>query len=233
MRRCVGEVAVPLQDLGVGVVRIRCGWIQLDLTFRRRECAGAISIVPRQVGETVVAEWIVRILRDEIPRCGVVVSGKLCDGDPETAAKITRAILKGSKWTEANPTAAAELAVEKKYIAASKEITAPLLWATNQIDASPNNSISFIKPRASRGSRTQQFHRGNGPAEYSFLSTLMAGARSDILSATLSGGWRDVSIFATAFTALSGVKPKKMMSTLCPMVLVDGVDVTAGAPGPA
>jgi PmbA protein len=27
-----------------------------------------------------------------------------------------------------------------------------------------------------------------------------------------------------------GVKPKKMMSTLCPMVLVDGVDVTAGAP---
>jgi outer membrane usher protein len=33
-----------------------------------------------------------------------------------------------------------------------------------------------------------------------------AGVRSDILSATLSGGWRDVSLFATAFTAVSGVK---------------------------
>jgi NitT/TauT family transport system substrate-binding protein len=56
--------------------------------------------------------------------CAVVVSGKLCQQSPETAAKITRAILRGSKWTNANPTAAAELAVEKKYITASKEMNA-------------------------------------------------------------------------------------------------------------
>ncbi len=41
----------------------------------------------------------------------------------------------------------------------------------------------------------------------SFVESIdAAGVRSDILSATLSGGWRDVSVFATAFTALSGVK---------------------------
>ena len=32
------------------------------------------------------------------------------------------------------------------------------------------------------------------------------GTRSDILSASLSGAWRDVSIFATAFTSVSGAK---------------------------
>jgi NitT/TauT family transport system substrate-binding protein len=56
--------------------------------------------------------------------CAVIVSGKLCTESPETAAKITRAILKGSKWTNANPSAAAALAVEKKYIASTKELNA-------------------------------------------------------------------------------------------------------------
>jgi NitT/TauT family transport system substrate-binding protein len=59
--------------------------------------------------------------------CGVVVSGKLCQDDPTTAAKITRAILKGSKWTDTNPSAAAALAVEKKYIGATKEMNATAL----------------------------------------------------------------------------------------------------------
>jgi outer membrane usher protein len=41
----------------------------------------------------------------------------------------------------------------------------------------------------------------------SFIQSVDAiGTRSDILSATLSGTWRDVSVFATAFHALTGVR---------------------------
>ena len=54
--------------------------------------------------------------------CAVVVSGKLAREAPETAAKVTRALLHGARWVETNPTAAAKLSVEKKYIAASLEV---------------------------------------------------------------------------------------------------------------
>ena len=47
----------------------------------------------------------------------------------------------------------------------------------------------------------------------SFVQSVDAtGVRSDIVSATLSGGWRDVSIFATAFTAVSGAKNTGFMA---------------------
>jgi NitT/TauT family transport system substrate-binding protein len=56
--------------------------------------------------------------------CATVVSGKFAKRDPAGAAKVTRAILKGARWVEENPTAAARLSVEKNYIAASVEINA-------------------------------------------------------------------------------------------------------------
>jgi NitT/TauT family transport system substrate-binding protein len=56
--------------------------------------------------------------------CVAVVSGKLARENPEAAAKLTRALLKGAKWVGQNPTAAARLGIEKKYIAASVEINA-------------------------------------------------------------------------------------------------------------
>ena len=59
--------------------------------------------------------------------CASVVSGKLAKENPVAAAKVTRAILKAALWVQENPTAAAELAVEKKYTAASKEINAQAL----------------------------------------------------------------------------------------------------------
>lgn len=59
--------------------------------------------------------------------CAVVVSGDLARRRPESAAKVTRALLKAAKWVELNSTAAAKLAVEKKYIAASPEINAQAL----------------------------------------------------------------------------------------------------------
>jgi NitT/TauT family transport system substrate-binding protein len=59
--------------------------------------------------------------------CVAVVSGKLAREHPATAAKATRAMLKGAKWVEENTDAAAHLAVEKHYIAASPEINAQAL----------------------------------------------------------------------------------------------------------
>ncbi|MBV9125062.1 MAG: ABC transporter substrate-binding protein [Planctomycetes bacterium] len=56
--------------------------------------------------------------------CAAVVSGKLAARDPAAAAKVTRALLKGAKWVGENPTAAAQLSVEKKYLASSAEFNA-------------------------------------------------------------------------------------------------------------
>jgi NitT/TauT family transport system substrate-binding protein len=56
--------------------------------------------------------------------CIVAVSGKFARDNPSAAAKVTRALLKGAKWVGVNPTAAANLAVEKKYVTASAEINA-------------------------------------------------------------------------------------------------------------
>jgi len=59
--------------------------------------------------------------------CASVVSGKLARENPAAAAKVTRALLKAAKWVSENPKAAAQLGVEKKYIAASAEINAQAL----------------------------------------------------------------------------------------------------------
>jgi NitT/TauT family transport system substrate-binding protein len=56
--------------------------------------------------------------------CAVVVNGAFARQNPSAAGKITRALLKGAKWVDINPTAAAELAVDGNYVAATKEINA-------------------------------------------------------------------------------------------------------------
>jgi NitT/TauT family transport system substrate-binding protein len=54
--------------------------------------------------------------------CAVVVNGKFLAKSPTTAAAATRALLKAAKWVEANPSAAARLSVEKKYLASNPEL---------------------------------------------------------------------------------------------------------------
>jgi NitT/TauT family transport system substrate-binding protein len=63
--------------------------------------------------------------------CAVVVNGKFARENPEGAAKVTRAILKAAKWVAVNSTAAARLAVEKKYLAASPEVNAQAIAKLN------------------------------------------------------------------------------------------------------
>jgi NitT/TauT family transport system substrate-binding protein len=56
--------------------------------------------------------------------CVVVVNGAFGRDNPSAAAKVTRALLKGAKWVSVNPTAAATIAVERNYVAATTEINA-------------------------------------------------------------------------------------------------------------
>ena len=56
--------------------------------------------------------------------CAVVVNGKFLANNPKTAAAATRALLKGARWVETNPVAAAKLSVEKKYLASNPELNA-------------------------------------------------------------------------------------------------------------
>src|SRR5215831_6805526 len=54
--------------------------------------------------------------------CGVLVNGKFLAKNPKASAAATRALLKGAKWVETNPAAAARLSVEKKYLASNPEL---------------------------------------------------------------------------------------------------------------
>jgi NitT/TauT family transport system substrate-binding protein len=54
--------------------------------------------------------------------CAVVVSGKFLANNPKAAAAATRALLKGAKWVQENPAAAARLSVDKKYLASNPEL---------------------------------------------------------------------------------------------------------------
>jgi NitT/TauT family transport system substrate-binding protein len=54
--------------------------------------------------------------------CEIIANGKWIDGNPDTAARATRAILRGAVWVQQNPKAAAQLAVDKKYLASTVEL---------------------------------------------------------------------------------------------------------------
>jgi NitT/TauT family transport system substrate-binding protein len=87
------------------------------------------------IGTILLGKDLVRTIADQAADepyadeycCVAVVSGKLVDRDRPAAAKVTRALLKAAKWVGENPTATANLSVEKKYIAASAEINAQAL----------------------------------------------------------------------------------------------------------
>lgn len=72
---------------------------------------------------TIADQAVDEPYRDEYC-CATVVSGKFAASNPSGAAKVTRALLKGALWVETNATAAANLAVEKKYVASSADLNA-------------------------------------------------------------------------------------------------------------
>lgn len=87
------------------------------------------------IGTILEGNKIVRTLADQAKDapyadeycCAVIVNGEFARKYPTAAAKVTKAIMKGSKWVQENPKAAAELGVEKKYITAKPEINTQAL----------------------------------------------------------------------------------------------------------
>jgi NitT/TauT family transport system substrate-binding protein len=100
----------------------------------------AISVID-PTGELLLSEGFAKDIvnsstdapyRDEYC-CVVIVTGQLIKSDPDTAARLTRAILKAAKWVSSNPQSAAEICVEKKYMSATVELNARVLAQLNYI----------------------------------------------------------------------------------------------------
>jgi len=101
---------------------------ELGLAIDKGEVDAVANAEP--IGSLLIAEGKVRNIADQIMDapykdeycCEVIANGKWVDANPDTAARATRALLKGAKWVETNPRAAAVMAVEKKYLASTPEL---------------------------------------------------------------------------------------------------------------
>jgi len=101
---------------------------ELGLALQKGEVDAVADSEP--IGTLLLSSGKVRNLADQatdLPYadeycCAVVVNGKFLAKNQKTAAAATRALLKGAKWVEANPAAAARLSVEKKYLASNPEL---------------------------------------------------------------------------------------------------------------
>src|SRR3954466_8726913 len=101
---------------------------ELGLALDKGEVDAVADSEP--IGSLLLADGKVRNVADQAADapykdeycCGVIVNGKYLAANPKNTAAATRALLKGAKWVEANPAAAARLSVEKKYLASNPEL---------------------------------------------------------------------------------------------------------------
>ena len=101
---------------------------ELGLAMQKGEVDAVADSEP--IGSLLLSDGKVRNVADQaadVPYkdeycCAVIVNGKYLKKNPKGAAAATRALLKGAKWVEANPAAAARLSVEKKYLASNPEL---------------------------------------------------------------------------------------------------------------
>ena len=106
---------------------------ELGLAIDKGEVDAVCNAEP--IGSLLIAEGKVRNIADQMMDapykdeycCEVIANGKWVDANPDTAARATRALLKGAKWVETNPKAAAVMAVEKKYLASTAELNTTAL----------------------------------------------------------------------------------------------------------
>ena len=101
---------------------------ELGLALEKGEVDAVADSEP--IGSLLLAEGKVRNIADQAKDapykdeycCAVIVNGKYLANNPKAAAAATRALLKGAKWVETNPRAAARMSVEKKYLASNPEL---------------------------------------------------------------------------------------------------------------
>jgi NitT/TauT family transport system substrate-binding protein len=110
---------------------------ELGLALEKGEVDAVATSEP--IGTMLIAEGKVRKVADQAlddpykdEYCCVVISnGKWVMANKDLAARGTRAILKGSRWVQENPRAAAHMAVEKKYLASNPELNTSALATLN------------------------------------------------------------------------------------------------------
>jgi NitT/TauT family transport system substrate-binding protein len=106
---------------------------ELGLALDKGEVDAVANAEP--IGSLLLADGKVRNIADQATDekyrdeycCAVIVNGKFLARDPKAAAAATRALLKGAKWVDTNPRAAAKMSVEKKYLASNPELNAVAL----------------------------------------------------------------------------------------------------------
>jgi len=103
---------------------------ELGLALKKGEVDAVANAEP--IGTLLIAQGIARNVEGmdeatDMPYaneycCEIIANGKWIDANPDSAARATRAILRGAKWVQENPKAAAQLAVDKKYLASTVEL---------------------------------------------------------------------------------------------------------------
>ena len=101
---------------------------ELGLALAKGEVDAVADSEP--IGSMLLADGKVKNIADQATDspykdeycCAVLVNGKFLAANPKAAAAATRALLKGAKWVEKNPAAAARMSVEKKYLASNPEL---------------------------------------------------------------------------------------------------------------
>ena len=112
---------------------------ELGLALQKGEIDAIASAEP--IGTMLMASGKIKNIADQAVDepykdeycCAVIANGKWLKADPALAAAGTRAILKGAKWVQTNPKAAATMAVEKKYLASNPELNTSALGKLNYI----------------------------------------------------------------------------------------------------
>lgn len=114
---------------------------ELGLALEKGDVDAVANAEP--IGSLLIASGKVRNVADQAKDppyneeycCEVIVNGKFLAKNPKAAAAATRALLKGAKWVQENPLAAAKLSVEKKYLASTVELNTIALSHLNYIPA--------------------------------------------------------------------------------------------------
>jgi NitT/TauT family transport system substrate-binding protein len=101
---------------------------ELGLALSKGEVDAVADSEP--IGSLLLADGKVKNIADQAADapykdeycCAVLVNGKFLATHPKAAAAATRALLKGAKWVEKNPAAAARMSVQKRYLASNPEL---------------------------------------------------------------------------------------------------------------
>lgn len=108
---------------------------ELGLALRKGEVDAIATTEP--IGSLLLADGVVQNVADlgvDQPYadeycCSIMINSPFLEANREACAAATRAILRGAKWVEVNPRAAAKLSIEKGYLASNPELNAEALGA--------------------------------------------------------------------------------------------------------